>query len=92
MKEAKHMGWMLLGVVIGLGLGIYLLLKIFEWTGGRLADSPTLSIFVAVPILGGGLVGGGYLAQWLIYKREKKHRQRKRAERNAQAVGKKRKK
>ena len=80
MKELKQMGWMVLGVVGGFGLGLFLLLKLIDATGNRIPESPTLALFVSVPILGGGLVGGGYLAQWLVYKYQKGQRKKAQAE------------
>ena len=92
MKEAKHMVWMLLGVAVGLGAGLYLLLKVFQWTGGSIAESPVLVIVLAIPILGGGLMGGGYLAQWLVYKYEKRKRQIRKAEKEQATFGAKKRK
>jgi len=92
MKEAKNMLWMLLGCVIGLGLGIVLLFKIFEWTHGTIADNGLLSLAVALPILGGGLVGGGLLTQWILYRGERRKRARRKAEKQNAAGRKKRKK
>ncbi len=94
MKEAKQMGWMLLGVVVGFAIGGYVLLKIFEVTGTKLAENPTLAILVALPVLGGGLVGGGYLAQWLVYRYEKNKRKKRQEAKDAKpfAGGKKKKK
>lgn len=84
--------WMLLGCVVGLGLGILLLFKIFEWTHSTIANNGMLSLAVALPILGGGLVGGGLLAQWLLYRGERRRRAKRRAEKASAAGRKKRKK
>ena len=82
MKEVKQMLWMVLGVLVGFSTGLYALLKLFEVTGNRIADNPTLALFVAIPILGGGLVGGGYLAQWLVYRYTKAQRAKRQAARD----------
>jgi len=71
------MGWMMLGVVLGFAIGGYALLKVFEATDDSLAKNPTLAILVAIPILGGGLVGGGYLAQWLVHRYDRSKRRKK---------------
>jgi hypothetical protein len=92
MKEAKNMLWMLLGCVLGFGLGIYLFFKIFEWTGGHIGDNGLLSLALAVPTLGGGLVGGGLLTQWILYRGERRKRARRKAEKENAAPRKKRKK
>ena len=81
MREFKQMLWMMLGVVIGLGIGAYALMNIVaHWK--ELADNPTLSLLVAVPILGAGLAGGGYLAQIIVekYEKNKKKKQKEKAE------------
>lgn len=92
MKEAKNMLWMLLGCVIGLGVGILLLFKIFEWTHGTIADNGLLSLAVAVPVLGGGLVGGGLLVQWILYRCDRRRRAKRKAEKENAGSRKKRKK
>lgn len=73
------MFWMMLGVVGGFGLGGYVLLRIYQ-ARPDLASHPTLALFVSLPILGGGLVGGGYLAQWLVYKYERRQRDKRKAD------------
>ena len=72
--------WMVLGVVGGFAIGGIILLEIFQNTGDVITKHPTLALFVAVPILGGGLIGGGYLAQWLVYKHQKAQRRKRQAE------------
>ena len=37
---------------------------------------------MSVPILGGGLVGGGYLAQWLVSKYDRAQRRKLQAEKD----------
>lgn len=82
MSELKQMGWMVLGVLVGFALGVVVYFGITQvW--GQVSRSPSLSIVLAVPILGGGLVGGGALAQWLVkryVRTQKRRRQREKDE------------
>jgi hypothetical protein len=91
MKELKQMGWMVLGVVGGFLLGLWVFLEIFQVTGSSPAANPTLSLILAVPILGGGLVGGGALAQWLVHRRERVLRRKRQKEKDAAKPRKKKK-
>ena len=89
MKEFKRMLWMMLGVVVGFAAGLYVLVLVFgRWP--HLGDS-SVALFVSVPILGGGLVGGGYLAQWLLLRYDRAQRQRKQAEKGKSGPRKKKK-
>jgi Tfp pilus assembly protein PilN len=81
MKELKQMLWMMLGVLVGLAIAGYALMWIVAlWP--QLGDNQSLSLLVAVPILGGGLAGGGYLAQKLVerYEKGKKRKAKVKAE------------
>ena len=89
MKELKQMMWMVLGVVGGFSIGLGILLQIIQATGDYIPKHPTVALLVSVPILGGGLVGGGYLAQWLVYKYTKAQRKKKQAEKQKGQIGKK---
>lgn len=85
--------WMMLGVLLGLGIAGYGLMWIVAlWP--QLGDNQTLSLLVAVPILGAGLAGGGYLAQKLVerYEKGKKKRAKAKAEAEPLAARKGRKK
>lgn len=90
MKELKHMFWMMLGVVIGFAAGLFIFIRINQaWP--EIGDTH-LALAVAIVLLGGGLLGGGYLAQWLVYRYERARRRKKQDEKKAAQVGKKRKK
>jgi len=78
MKELKQMFWMILGVVAGFGLGALAFVHLME-RFKSIAASPTLSLFIAVPVLGGGLIGGGYLAQILVEKYDRAKRRKAKA-------------
>lgn len=90
MKELKHMFWMMLGVLIGFAAGLFIFIRINQaWP--EIADSH-ITLLVAIPILGGGLLGGGYLAQWLVYRYERAKRQKKQDEKKKSQVGRKKRK
>ncbi len=91
MREVKQMLWMVLGVLVGLAVGIVAVLEVMQLTGAKVADSPTLTVVVAIPLLLGGLLGGGYLAQWLVYRYTKAKRKKKQAERDKTRIGGKKK-
>ena len=81
MKEIKQMFWMMLGVLGGFGIGLYVLVRIIQ-EREEIADNSTLSLVLAIVILGGGLLGGGYLAQWLVYRYERAKRRKRQAEKD----------
>ncbi len=91
MKEAKQMFWMMLGVLIGIAVGALVLVKLFEWRP-TIGDNPTLSLFISVPIIGAGLAGGGYLAQILVEKYERRKKRKQQVEKEKEPFRKKRKK
>jgi uncharacterized protein YacL len=91
MKELKNMLWMMLGVVIGLALAALALIKIFELKPD-IADSPTLSLVVAVPLLALGLGGGGWVAQRILERFDKARRRKVQAQKEQDPFRKSRKK
>ena len=84
------MFWMMLGVLAGFGAGLYALVRILEARPG-LQETRTLLLLIAIGLLGTGLIGGGYLVQWLISKYEKRKRNRQRADTKQEKSGKKKK-
>ena len=92
MKELKQMFWMMLGVVGGFALGAYVLVMHIFRLWPHLQGNPSLCLLVLVPVLGGGLVGGGYLAQWLVYRYDRAQRRKRQAEKDMAKPGKKKRK
>ena len=91
MKEFKNMLWMMLGVLIGVAIAAFALIKIFE-IKPEIGDSPTLSLVISVPIIALGLGGGGWVAQRLVEKYDKSKRRKLQAQKEQEPFRKSRKK
>lgn len=85
------MSWIMLGVVVGVALAVYAYIKIQEvWQ--NMGDNPTIALLVAVPVFALGIGGGGWVAQWLVHKYDRRQRRRQKAEREQAKFGPKKKK
>lgn len=85
--EIVRLVWTLAGAILGLGAGLGLQALTFSRFTSISASTGALPGLLVMAFCGGGLIGGGYLALWLISRRqraarrqyfeEKKKKQRK---------------
>jgi len=67
-EEIYRLVWTLIGALTGVAVGFGLMTVIFS----RLKDaSPGIMLICVMVFMGGGLVGGGYLALWVIGRKQK---------------------
>lgn len=70
MTDITRMLASLLGVVLGGGVGAALYYLVFRYYE-KAAGMPGLSLAAFIVLIGGGVLGGGYLALWLTTKIQK---------------------
>jgi hypothetical protein len=78
MSDLTRIFTSVLGIAIGAGVGgglYYLLFRYYE----KLAGQPTLALLSALVLIGGGILGGGYLALILTTKFQKARRAKRRS-------------
>lgn len=69
-EEIYRLVWTLVGALTGVALGFSLMTIVFSQLLGGNA-SPGIMLVCVMGFMGGGLVGGGYLALWLIGRKQK---------------------
>ncbi len=80
MTDITRMLTSLLGVVVGGGIGAALYYLVFRYYE-KAAGMPGLSLAAFIVLIGGGVLGGGYLALWLTTKVQKARKAKARSRR-----------
>lgn len=82
MNGFMHLVWGAIGAVVGFGAGVLAYFAIFKMFPEQLGQVPTLSMVAVFALGGGGMMGGGWLALYLVARRDKAKREKAREARS----------
>lgn len=90
-KDLLRLLWTMLGALTGGAIGIYAMLRTFEYYDDLVSQGGMLPVVMVLLFVGGGLLGGGYAVLAILMRREKALQRKKDAEKKKKRYGRKKK-
>ena len=81
MKDLIHLLWGFAGAIVGFAVGLVGYVALYNALPEQLGRGGAVSLVVVGVLAGGGMVGGGWLALYVVTARDKTRRERERRER-----------
>lgn len=75
--STRQMGLMMLGALVGVVIGALGLLAVFRQWGERIQDNGALMLVIVMGFVVGGLVGGAYGMQAILYRIDRARKKQK---------------